>query len=67
MRTRLALGLYRCLLASYPKGFRTEFAAEMKAVFARALGDPRPRRRACYGESCAIGLEWFGAHTGPRG
>lgn len=39
MRTRLALGLYRCLLAFYPTDFRAEFEAEMKAVFAQALGD----------------------------
>lgn len=39
MRTRVALGLYRCLLAFYPKGIRTEFGAEMRAVFAQALGE----------------------------
>jgi hypothetical protein len=39
MRKRLALWLYRCLLAFYPTGFRTEFEVEMKAVFTRALAE----------------------------
>ena len=37
MRTRLALSLYRLLLVFCPKGFRTEFGAEMVAVFTQAL------------------------------
>jgi len=41
MNTPLALGLYRCLLAFYPTGFRTEFEAEMKAVFTQALVEKR--------------------------
>ena len=41
MRTRLALRLYRCLLSFYPRGFRSEFEAEMKAVFTQALGEQR--------------------------
>lgn len=38
MTQRLALALYRCLLAFYPKGFRLEFSAEMQVVFTQALG-----------------------------
>ena len=41
MDKHLALWLYRCLLAFYPTGFRTEFGAEMRAVFTQALGDCR--------------------------
>jgi hypothetical protein len=37
MMTRLALGLYRCLLAFYPAVFRHEFGLEMEAVLAQAL------------------------------
>jgi len=67
MLTRLALGLYRCLLAFYPTGFRTEFEAEMKAVFIQALGDQRASRLGYSGESCAIGQDWCGAPTMKRG
>jgi hypothetical protein len=41
MRIRLTLGLYRSLLAFYPKGFRAEFGEEMMAVFAQELRDSR--------------------------
>lgn len=41
MLTHLVLGLYRCLLAFYPAGFRQEFGPEMTAVFARALSANR--------------------------
>jgi hypothetical protein len=36
MLTRLALSLYRCLLAFYPAGFRAEFGPEMMSVFSQA-------------------------------
>jgi small basic protein len=67
MRTRLALGLYRCLLAFYPTGFRTEFEAEMKAVFTQALGEKRASTaRLLWRELCDWpGLVW-GAHHAER-
>ena len=39
MRTRLALRLYRILLAFYPRAYRAEFAEEMEAVFAQELAE----------------------------
>ena len=37
--TRLALRLYRCLLAFYPRDYRADFAEEMEIVFYRALAE----------------------------
>lgn len=68
MGTRLALGLYRCLLAFYPKGFHTEFGAEMTVVFTQALRDQRTSTvRLLWRELRDLpGLVWCAYHADRR-
>jgi len=67
MRTRFALGLYRCLLAFYPKGFRAEFELEMTAVFSQALnGQHNAIARLLWRELCDWPRVAWRAHLAER-
>jgi hypothetical protein len=65
MGKHLALWLYRCLLAFYPTGFRTEFEAEMKDVFTEALAERRASMVRLLGRELRDwpGVVWHAHHA----